>query len=387
MSMDDKTKKGVLVAAIGWSPAYDQAPSSRALYLFNEIKGNFPETYLIMQDDGRGVKMDHLHLIRPIVAASGRLRLLKGVLYRLQASIYVLRFVRVHNVGVILLRGYDNAIITPFLKLMNVKIIYDFHGLEFGEHIDEKRFIRAFFTRHLENVMLSQAARILVISGGIREQISRMADKCLDLPNGIDMDRMVKANENVPFEVDGKKTLCFIGNWEFFMHLEDLCEAMKYLPNCEGIVIGWGKNAADIMKKYDAVKNLHFTGRLRPDVAYSLLKKCDIFVLPYSKDDKHSRIPDFYCSRKTKEYIAAGKPILVSDIVGKEKALINGVTSLYYVPGDPKDLAYKANLLIQDPALYEEIRHNVEALAPSLSWTSIIGRSGLIEAIALLRTQ
>lgn len=374
------------MASIGWSPAYDQAPSSRALYLFKEIKDKVPETYLIMQDDGRGVKIDHLHLIRPIVAASGRLRLLKGILYRLQASIYVLGFIRKHHVGVILLRGYDNAIIVPFLRLLNVRIIYDFHGLESGEHVDEKRFARAFFTRHLEDLLLSRAAYILVISGGIREQISRMADKCLDLPNGIDLDRMIKADENVPYDAEGKKTLCFIGNWEFFMHLEDLCEAMKYLPDCEGIVIGWGKKAAEIMKKYEAVQNLHFTGRLRPDVAYSLLKKCDIFVLPYSKDDEHSRIPDFYCSRKTKEYIAAGKPILVSDIVGKEKDLVNGVTCLYYTPGDPKDLAYRANLLIRDPEQYEKIRHNVEALAPSLSWASIIGRSGLIEAIEQLRS-
>ncbi len=377
-----RNRKQVLVAAIGWSPTYEQAPSSRALYLFSEIKKRFPETSIIMQDDGKGVKMDHLYLIRPIVAPNGHLRLLKGILYRFQASAYVLRFVRKNNVGMIILRGYDNAILAPFLKLLNVKIVYDFHGLESCEHIDEKRYLRSFFTKYFERTMLQLSDRILVISGGVKEQILWTANKCISLPNGINIKKVIDSSGNIENGVGGKKTIGFIGNWEYFMRMDDLCEAMKYLKDYEGIVIGWGKDAAEFTKKYEALTNLHFTGRLTPDNAYAMLKKCDIFVLPYSNEDIHSRIPDYYCTRKMREYIAIGRPIIVSDIAGKEKVLVNGYNCLYYNPGDPGDLANKALLLFNDQALYDRIRSNVEAMSSSISWESIIEHSGLLEEIS-----
>lgn len=367
---------------IGWTPSFNQAPSSRALYLQAELKKRFPETSIIMQDDGQGVKMDRLYLIRPVVAASGRLSLLKGIIYRLQASAYVLHFVRKNNVSVIILRGYDSALFAPFLRLSGVKIIYDFHGLEACEHIDEKRYFRAFFTRHLENLMLKLSSRILVISGGVKSQIAWAGDKCLYLPNGINIKKVQSADRNIESPAGGKKTIGFIGNWEYFMRMDDLCEAMKSLGGYEGIVIGWGKDAAEFTKKYAGVKNLHFTGRLTPENAYAMLKNCDLFVLPYSDEDIHSRIPDYYCTRKMREYIAVGRPIIVSDIAGKENVLVNGYNCLYYRPGDPKDLAEKALQLFSDPVLYDKLKSNVEALAPAISWETIIERSGLPEEIA-----
>ncbi len=374
--------KQVLVIAVNYSPTHDQAPSSRALYLFEEIYKRFPGTSIMMRDDGHGVKMDRLSLIQPIIPVRGDMKFIKGLLFRLQALPHVLHFIIKNNVGVVVIRGYDIAFYLPFLKLLDLKIIYDFHGLVAEEHADEKRYLRSFFSRSFEMLMLRLSDKVLVVSGGIGKQFPWLADKCLYLPNGIDVEKMKKACVNVGFLAGDKKSICFIGNWEPFMHVGDVCEAMRYLAGCEGFIIGWGKDAGHYVKKYEALKNLKFTGRLPPEEAYAILKKCDVCVLPYGDDYKHARIPGYFCTRKALEYTVAGKPIVVADIPGKEERLVNGHNCLFYRPGDPKDLADKVMTLLNDRQLYEKLRSNNEARAPSFAWGRIVESSGLLEEIS-----
>lgn len=170
------------------------------------------------------------------------------------------------------------------------------------------------------------------------------------------------------------------------MCVEDMCEAMRYLPGCEGVIIGWGKDAGQYVKKYEGLTNLRFAGRLPPEEAYAILKKSDVCVLPYCGDYKYSRIPGYFCTRKALEYTVAGKPIVVADIPGKEERLVDGHNCLFYRPGDPKDLADKAMALLSDGPLYEKLRSNNEAQAQSFTWGRVVEGSGLLEEISSMLT-
>jgi glycosyltransferase involved in cell wall biosynthesis len=374
--------KQVLVVAVNYTPTHDQAPSSRALYLFEEIRKRFPGACIMMRDDGRGVEMDGLCLVKPIVPVRGGMKFAKGLLFRLQALPCVLGFILKNNVGVVVIRGYDIAFYLPFLKLMGLKVIYDFHGLVAEGHADEGRYLRSLFSRHFEVLMLKLSDKVLVVSEGIRRQFPWLAEKCLYLPNGMDLEKMEMARGDVECLPGDKKSLCFIGNWEPFMRVEDMCEAMRYLEGCEGFIIGWGKDADNYVKKYEGLSNLTFTGRLSPEEAYAILKKCNVCVLPYAGDYKYSRIPGYFCTRKALEYTVAGKPIVVADIPGKEERLADGHNCLFYKPGDPKDLADKVMALLNDGPLYEKLRSNNEARAPYFAWGRVVESSGLPEEIA-----
>ena len=142
-----------------------------------------------------------------------------------------------------------------------------------------------------------------------------------------------------------------------------------------------GDDILRIINKYSDAQNITFTGKLPREEVYALLHKFDICTLPYDKDDKHSLYPDYFSSRKAKEYIAAGKPIIVSDVVGRESWLIENQNCLLYEPGNPKDLAEKIEILLNNEELYDKICTNNTNLSKNFTWDAIIDRSGIIDDI------
>ena len=376
--------KKILIVLLGETPTFSQSGPSRALYIFNELKRWFPDTYIIMQrGKEKTSELEHLIQVTPIIAIRGKFQLLKGIIFRLQISLFTLWFIISKKINFVILRGYDTILIYPFLKLLGIKTFYDCHGLYQYELIQQNRRLRAFFVRYIDKIILKLSNKIIVVSNGIKMQIQEYQNKCLYFPNGVDIEKIKNANYkcSIKLPVD-KKIIGFIGNWESFIKIEDVCESLKYLSNCIGVIIGWGYDAEYIIDKYHAIENIIFTGRLQEEEVYALLKKIDVCIIPYNKNDRHSRYPDFFSSRKTKEYIAAGKPIIVADVIGKESWLVENKNCLLYESGDSKDLADKINILLNDEKLYKTLSENNKRLAEEFTWENVIKRSGLIEIIS-----
>jgi glycosyltransferase involved in cell wall biosynthesis len=376
--------KKVLIVLWGYIPTFSRSQSSRALYIFNELKKQFPDTYIIMQNgEGKVSELENVIQVKPIIAIRGIFQLLKGIIFRLQVSLFTLLFVISKKIDFVILRGYDPILIHPFLKLLGTKTFQDFHGSYHLELTYQNRGLRAFFVRYIDKLTLKLSDKIIVVSAGIKMQIQKYQNKCLYLPNGVDIEKIKNANygHTIKFAVD-KKIIGFIGNWEQYMKIEDICESIKYLDNCMGVIIGWGYNAEYIVDKYHTTANIIFTKKLPQEEVYALLKKIDVCILPYDKEAKFSRYPDFFSSRKTKEYIAAGKPIIAANVIGKESWLVENKTCLLYESGDPKDLADKIDTLLNDEKLYKTLSGNNKRLAEEFTWENLIKRSGLIEEIS-----
>ena len=377
-------EKKNFIVLLWYTPTFSQPGPSRALYIFNELKRRFPGTYIIMQKcEEKTSDLVNVIQVKPIIAIRGKFQLLKGIIFRFQIAIFTLWFVISKKIDFVILRGYDTILVHLFLKLLGIKTFYDFHGLYHRELIQQNRRSRAFFVRYIDKIIFRLSNKIIVVSDGIKMQIQEYQDKCLYLPNGVDIGKIKNANYECSIELSvDKKVIGFIGNWESFIKIEDVCESIKYLDNCMGVIIGWGYNAEHIVDKYHTIENIIFTGKLPQEEVYALLKKIDVCILPYDKNDKHSRYPDFFSSRKTKEYIAAGKPIIVADVIGRESWLVENKTCLLYESGDPKDLADKINTLLNDEKLYKTLSENNNRLAEEFTWENLVKQSGLIESIS-----
>ena len=377
-------EKKVLIVSWGYTPTFSRSQPSRALYIFNELKRRFPDTYIIMQKgEGKVSELENLIQVKPIIPIKGKLQLLKGIIFRFQIAIFTLWFVISKKIDFVILRGYDTILVHPFLKLLGIKTFYDFHGLYHRELIQQNRRLRAFFVRYIDKITFRLSNKIILVSAGIKMQIQKYQNKCLHLPNGVDIGKIKNANYECSIELPvDKKVIGFIGNWESFIKIEDVCESLKYLSNCIGVIIGWGYNVEYIIDKYHTIENIIFTGKLPQEEVYALLKKIDVCILPYDKNDKHSRYQDFFSSRKTKEYIAAGKPIIVADVIGKESWLVENKNCLLYESRDPKDLADKIDILLNNEKLYKTLSGNNKKLAEEYTWENVIKRSGLIEIIS-----
>jgi glycosyltransferase involved in cell wall biosynthesis len=286
------------------------------------------------------------------------------------------------RVDYVILRGYETILLYPFLKILNIKIYTDYHGKSKQDLIQQNRHLRAFFVGNIERLSLYLADRIIVVSNGVMAQIQEYKHKCIYLPNGIDIHTMNDTDHACSIKLPGnKKIIGFIGNWEQFMKIEDLCECLKYVNNCIGVIVGEGYKADNITNKYRDTENIIFTGKLLREDVYALLHKFDICILPYDKNDKHSLYPDYFSSRKAKEYIAAGKPIIVSDVLGRESWLTENQNCLLYESGNPKDLAEKIDMLLNNEELYDKMCTNNRELSKKFMWDTIIDQSGLIEDI------
>jgi glycosyltransferase involved in cell wall biosynthesis len=101
-------------------------------------------------------------------------------------------------------------------------------------------------------------------------------------------------------------------------------------------------------------------------------------VVPYKKDSPYSSIKDTFSSMKVKESLAFSKPIIVSNIKGKEGFLKNYENCLFYKPNNAKDLSKKISLLLKDRELYKKISKNSLKLSKKFYWSILLEKSGLI---------
>ncbi len=74
------------------------------------------------------------------------------------------------------------------------------------------------------------------------------------------------------------------------------------------------------------------------------------------------------------EAMAAGVPVVASDIEGYRQVATDGVDALLVAPGDPSALAAGIGQVLDDGALTERLRAAGRRRASSFDWSSVVGR-------------
>jgi len=122
-----------------------------------------------------------------------------------------------------------------------------------------------------------------------------------------------------------------------------LLKAAADVPGALFVFAGDGPERADLEKEAEELRlsdRVIFLGQ-RNDVR-ELLLGCDLFVLPSLFEGLPLSIM---------EAMAAGKPVIASDIGGVNELIRDGETGYLVPPGDTHALARRINTLISDPAL------------------------------------
>jgi glycosyltransferase involved in cell wall biosynthesis len=123
----------------------------------------------------------------------------------------------------------------------------------------------------------------------------------------------------------------------------NLLKAAAEIPGALFVFAGDGPERAGLEKQVEELRlsdRVIFLGQ-RNDVR-ELLRGCDLFVLP----SLFEGLP-----LSVMEAMAAGKPVIASDIGGVNELVRNGETGYLVPPGDTHALARGINSLIADPAL------------------------------------
>ena len=156
-----------------------------------------------------------------------------------------------------------------------------------------------------------------------------------------------------------------------------LLESLARLPHARGLIVGGHDREPDLQRLKDAAGKMGiaarvtFTGPVAPSEVPQLLRKADVLALP----NPASAISTFYTSPlKLFEYMAAGRPIVASDLPAIREVLRHEVTALLVPPGNPDALASAVERLASDPSLGPALARAASAAVLDYSWERRAGR-------------
>ncbi len=165
------------------------------------------------------------------------------------------------------------------------------------------------------------------------------------IPNGVDVDHFAQGAEPLPEFSDGKRNVLFVGRPEKRKGLKFLIRAFvgvqRELPDARLIVVGAGK-----FGRFErAVRNARLQNvRFRSDVPFDELPRyhhtAHVFCAPNTGFESQGIV--------LLEAMAAGMPIVASNIDGFAAVVTHGVEGLLVRPEDPAALAAALVELLRD---------------------------------------
>ena len=201
-------------------------------------------------------------------------------------------------------------------------------------------------------VMRGHAARLhgrIAVSAAARHFIDRFFPGDYKvIPNGVDIPRFAGAVPIARWQ-DGTPNVLFVGRHEPRKGLLDLLKAHRILRKTgyenRLLVVGSGPQEREA-RRYVATRGLQgveFLGRVTDAEKAQLFRTADVFASPATGGESFGIV--------LLEAMAAGAPIVASDIHGYKGVVRRGREGLLVPPREPKELAEAIARLLDDPEL------------------------------------
>ena len=188
------------------------------------------------------------------------------------------------------------------------------------------------------------------------------------IPNGIRVGDFANATP-FPHLVDGKINLLFVGRLEKRKGLKYLLSAYSKLkwdwPNLRLVVVGPGKPDDDsyrIMSERN-LQDVEFVGLASDQDKARYYKSADIFCSPATGRESFGIV--------LLEAMAAGKPVVASDIEGYSSVVTHGQEGLLVPPKKDEALADGIATLLRDPALRARLGANGRNKVEQFRWDQV----------------
>lgn len=207
------------------------------------------------------------------------------------------------------------------------------------------------------------ATTIIAVSREIKDYVSQYVtdtDKIQIIPNGVNPQRFTG---NVSGKDTQQFTVGFVGSLKPWHGLPILIDAFarfqRNYPQARLLFVGDGKER-DRLNQDIATRKLEsavkFTGAVSPETVPHWLSQMDVAVAPYPPSQ------DFYFSPlKVYEYMAAGLPVVASNIGQISEIIDDGVNGLLTPPGDATALADALEQLWRSPLLRRRLGDSARA--------------------------
>lgn len=197
--------------------------------------------------------------------------------------------------------------------------------------------------------------------------LGRRPESFTVIPNGVDVARFRSA---IPFSQMGEQpSLLFVGRLEPRKGLETLLHAVVSLktarPDLRLYVVGDGPDRDRCQQLLPARlrSDVVFLGRVDNDELPRFFASCDLFVAPALGGESFGIV--------LIEAMAAGCPVVASDIPGYASVVIDGRNGRLVPPHDPAALADAIAALLDNPALAQALARAADADVERYDWAAV----------------
>jgi phosphatidylinositol alpha-mannosyltransferase len=216
----------------------------------------------------------------------------------------------------------------------------------------------------------NRLARRIAVSEAARHSVtSRMGDgDLLIVPNGVDVERFAAAR---PAPLPPGRHLLFVGRLEerkgFPVAVEAFGQLAAVYPDLRLLVIGDGSERDAVDDLSPPVRSrVDMLGRVDDDRLASYLKAADLYIGPATGGESFGIV--------LAEAMAAGLPIVASDIDGYRDVARDGLEALLVAPGDAGALVAAVREVLDDSRLARSLGERGAQRAHDFAWDTITSR-------------
>src|SRR5262245_2596644 len=191
------------------------------------------------------------------------------------------------------------------------------------------------------------------------------------IPNGVDAERFRRAVPVARWQ-DGTSNILFVGRFEPRKGVLDLLQAYRILRKtgceCRLLLVGGGPQEREA-RRYVATRRLHgveFLGRVSDDEKAQLFRTADVYVSPATGRESFGIV--------LLEAMAAGAPIVASDIHGYKGVVRRDREALLVPPREPPEIAASMLRILRDPELARRMSAAGQARAEEFSWSRVTAK-------------
>lgn len=325
------------------------------------------------------------HDVRVLTASHGPQRASEGDIIRLgvgvsvpiNASVGTLTFSPryLSQIGTMLDREQFDVLHfhEPFVPFLSLFLLRESHAVNVATFHAYAGFSPSY--EFGSRVMQGHAKRLhgrIAVSAAARHFIDRFFPGDYKvIPNGVDIPRFASAVPIARWQ-DGTPNVLFVGRHEPRKGLLDLLKAHRILrktgTETRLLVVGSGPQEREA-RRYVATRGLQgveFLGRVTDAEKAQLFRTADVYASPATGGESFGIV--------LLEAMAAGAPIVCSDIHGYKGVVRRGREGLLVPPRNPRELAAAIDRLLRDPALREQMGAAGQARAEEFSWPRVTAK-------------
>lgn len=262
----------------------------------------------------------------------------------------------------------------PLLPALPITVLRHSHTVNIGTfHAFAQSNYGYFYGKQILKYFIRRLHGRIAVSPAAKEFVSsHFAGDYEIIPNGIDYERF--SGPPCPFDRyrDGAPVVLFVGRLEKRKGLKYLIRAMvgvwNHFPDAKLVVVGAGPLLDDYRRLVEVkqLRNVEFVGYASNDDLPRYYQSCDVFCAPSTGQESFGIV--------LLEAMAAGKPLVASDIPGYGSVVRPGVEGFLVPPKDEQALALALVRLLSDADLRATMREAGRKRAEEFSWDKVAGR-------------